>query len=80
MQDEQEAAYWDIFDQMTEDWDKILEEKKEWLMVPEVVEKQGTPAATPKATVSKKDGDSKSSGSITVEVPEEKRTVGHNSK
>lgn len=78
MQDEQEAAYWDIFDQMTEDWDKVLEGKKEWLMVPEVVKGEG--ASTPPAA-STKWNDLKSSSSVTVEAPEEKQaTVGNNSK
>jgi hypothetical protein len=37
VQDAQEAAYWDIFDDMTAKWDAVLEERKEWLLPPQEV-------------------------------------------
>lgn len=63
---------------MTEDWDKVLEGKKEWLMVPKVMKSEGSAAPAPKTT---KWEDVKSSGAAGVEAPEKKQaTVGNNSK
>lgn len=80
MQDEQEAAYWDIFDDMTEDWDKVLEEKKEWLMPPTIRGEEGKTQKPTTPSASKFDGVG-SSGSVTVQAPDEPQaTVGNNSK
>lgn len=76
MQDEQEAAYWDIFDEMTEDWEKTLEANKEWLMPPKTL--TATPASLPnsatyRSAVAPQEGASGEDASITKEV------IGNNS-
>ena len=62
---------------MTEDWGKVLEGKKEWLMVPEVAKSEGSAAPPAKAT---KWEDIKSSGTVSETSEKKKAAVGNNSK
>jgi hypothetical protein len=64
---------------MTEQWDKVLEEKKEWLMPPEVVKAESTPAA--KTGTAAQWGDLKPSGSNDKKTKkkEEKEAISNNS-
>lgn len=76
MKDEQEAAYWDIFDEMTEDWEKTLEANKEWLMPPKTL--PAAPASLPNAStytsaVTPREDASGEDASVTKEV------IGNNS-
>lgn len=76
LKDEQEAAYWDIFDEMTEDWDKTLEANKEWLMPPETL--IATPESLPnsgsyRSEATPSEGDSDEEASIVKEA------IGNNS-
>jgi hypothetical protein len=47
VQDEQESAYYEIFDEMTQKWDNTLKEKSEWLMPPQIAGEPGAVPANP---------------------------------
>jgi len=76
VQDEQEAAYWDIFDEMTEDWETTLESKKEWLMPPAAMTPLQSHVAEHKSA---KSAAAPSAPKAANEFPVEKEVIGNNS-
>lgn len=75
VKDEQEAAYWDIFDKMTEDWESTMEAKKEWLMPPTSM--GASPTGLPDSGRYTSEATSKSDSD--EEAPVVKEAIGNNS-
>lgn len=75
-EDEQEAAYWDIFDEMTEDWEDTLEANKEWLMPPKSM--APSPTRLPKSENFGSEA-APSEGDSDERAPVVKEVIGNNS-